>query len=82
MLRRIAAGACLIASFNVLATPVGERVSVVRAVSGEYIHWREHIIDDATMGVPDLTGSDGLIMVDLDQDGGFTFENANAPVIE
>ena len=56
-------------STSVLATPVGDRLTQVKAADGGFIHWREHVIDDATMGVSDLTGSDGLIMVDLDQDG-------------
>jgi len=49
--------------------PVGEAVTRARAANGEYISWREHIIDDAqTAGVP-FSGSDGLVMGDIDQDG-------------
>ena len=33
------------------------------------IGWKEHIIDDATLGPFDLAGSDGLEVADLDQDG-------------
>ena len=33
------------------------------------ISWREHIIDDASLGPSDLAGSDGLEIADLDKDG-------------
>ena len=33
------------------------------------ISWKEHIIDDSSVGPPDLAGSDGLVMADLDKDG-------------
>ena len=33
------------------------------------IVWKEHIIDDSTLGPSDLAGSDGLEVADLDQDG-------------
>ena len=33
------------------------------------ISWKEHIIDDSSIGPPDLAGSDGLVMADLDKDG-------------
>ena len=37
--------------------------------TGKYISWKEHIIDDSSVGPPDLAGSDGLVMADLDKDG-------------
>ena len=49
--------------------PLAARPSSAKAETGEYISWREHIIDDPTLGVDDLSGSDGLSMGDLDNDG-------------
>ncbi|MGD8418275.1 MAG: serine hydrolase [Pseudomonadales bacterium] len=51
------------------AAPLAGRPAEATAPDGRYISWREHIIDDPTHGVPDLTGSDGLAMADLDRDG-------------
>ena len=50
-------------------TTVGDALTRARADDGSYISWREHIIDDAEVaGVP-FSGSDGLVMGDIDQDG-------------
>ncbi len=49
--------------------PVGEATTQARTPDGQYLSWREHIIDDPTRGVADLSGSDGLAMSDLDNDG-------------
>lgn len=51
------------------AVPVSAQLTRAQSADGGYISWREHIIDDPSHGVPDLSGSDGLAMADLDQDG-------------
>ncbi len=49
--------------------PVANRTTSARAADGHYISWREHLIDGPEIsGIP-LSGSDGLIMGDLDLDG-------------
>ena len=49
---------------------VADAQSTAQAVDGRFIAWREHIIDDPQIGaLPDLAGSDGLAMGDLDADG-------------
>ena len=48
---------------------VGESPSRARSADGSYISWKEHLIDDPVIsGVP-FSGSDGLVMADLDLDG-------------
>jgi len=40
-----------------------------RAANGDYIAWREHIVDDEAASGIELRGADGLVMADLDRDG-------------
>ncbi len=48
---------------------VADSKSQAQAADGRYISWLEHIIDDPQIGnEPDLSGSDGLDMSDLDGD--------------
>ena len=50
-------------------SPVGDTLSEARSIDGFYISWKEHLIDDPVIsGVP-FSGSDGLVMGDLDLDG-------------
>jgi hypothetical protein len=49
--------------------PVGLRTSTARSATGEYISWREHLIDDESTAGPELRGGDGSVMADLDRDG-------------
>ncbi|HET9219834.1 MAG TPA: VCBS repeat-containing protein [Terriglobia bacterium] len=49
-------------------TNLALRPSTARAANGQYISWREHLIDSSTPQLP-LEGSDGLVMADLDKDG-------------
>ncbi|MCY4015236.1 MAG: hypothetical protein OXG82_21310 [Gammaproteobacteria bacterium] len=49
--------------------PVGDTPTSALTPDGQFISWHEHLIDDPTLsGVP-FSGSDGLVMGDLDGDG-------------
>jgi hypothetical protein len=49
--------------------PVASRLSEVKSLDGQYISWKEHLVDgEEISGVP-LSGSDGITMGDLDKDG-------------
>ncbi len=56
-------------SVAVAQQSVGDTPSQARAASGEYISWKEHIIDDSEIAGFELSGSDGLVMGDIDRDG-------------
>ena len=49
--------------------PVASRFTDAKAANGQYISWIEHRIDDVDIGGVAISGSDGLIMGDLDMDG-------------
>ena len=48
---------------------MASQLTLARATDGQFISWREHVIDDASTGGADLRGGDGLVMADLDKDG-------------
>ena len=61
---------CLgISVLHAAESTVAGTLTNARTVDGEYISWREHLIDDPAIGGTDLSGSDGLEMADLDKDG-------------
>lgn len=49
--------------------PVGLTLSEAKTTEGEFISWREHIIDDPEIAGFALSGSDGLVIGDIDGDG-------------
>ena len=59
----------LFPSFVVAGPPIGYQLAESEAVDGSYISWRKHIIDSAEIAGFELTGSDDLLMADIDRDG-------------
>lgn len=68
----ILTGAFILATIPVLAaageTTVGDTPTTARARDA-WISWREHLIDDPAVGDEPFSGSDGLVVGDLDGDG-------------
>jgi hypothetical protein len=50
-------------------TPVAFRLTRAKSAGGMYISWKEHLIDGPDVSSVPLSGSDGLVMGDLDLDG-------------
>ena len=50
-------------------TPVADMLTQARSADGSFISWREHIIDEKISQQEPLSGSDGLVVADLDLDG-------------
>jgi hypothetical protein len=48
---------------------VGNQLTMAKTEDGHFIAWQEHIIDDPEIGGAEISGSDGLDMADLDNDG-------------
>ncbi len=48
---------------------VADQLSKAQTSKGQYISWKEHIIDDTALSGIDISGSDGLSIGDLDNDG-------------
>ena len=48
---------------------VGETLTQAQSANGEYISWREHLIDDPVSSGVNFSGSDGFVMGDIDKDG-------------
>ena len=63
---------CLIivsAGWTMVDIPVGDIPTEARTPDGPYISWREHLIDDPETDDEPISGSDGLVMADIDGDG-------------
>ena len=64
----IIASLCL-SSPSLAQNLISETLSNSQAADGNYISWQEHIIDDPEIAGFALSGSDGLVMGDVDRDG-------------
>lgn len=50
-------------------SPVGDQLTRAMTQDDQFISWREHLIDDSATAGFSLTGSDGLVVGDIDLDG-------------
>lgn len=67
--RRLLLIALLVSQSSLAQSLISESMTAARAADGSYISWREHIIDDPEIAGFALSGSDGLVMGDIDLDG-------------
>lgn len=54
---------------TLLAQGVGDQLANATSSDGRYISWQEHLVDDAEILDFVLSGGDGLVMTDIDNDG-------------
>ncbi|TFH74934.1 VCBS repeat-containing protein [Gammaproteobacteria bacterium LSUCC0112] len=54
---------------TLLAQGVGDQLTDATSSDGRYISWQEQLVDDAEMLDFVLSGGDGLVMTDIDNDG-------------
>lgn len=58
----------LLTACNKLAVSVADTLSDAKTPHGDYISWREHLIDDEEMGRIPVRGAARLLVTDLDKD--------------
>lgn len=59
----------LLALMATAPRPVADTPTSARTPRGEYISWKEHLIDDQQLGGVAIRGADGLQLADFDKDG-------------
>ena len=69
-LAAISLAGCQLAPTGTPAQTVGATPSRARSPDGQYIAWKEHLVDDQrSNGGVALRGGDGLVVADIDRDG-------------